>query len=136
MSDTNLFVKRLNKWVMSVPFIDPFLVMSVELPKARYVGNNIPCIAYSDLVVEVHEPAKSSVYDAATRQMKDGSYIEIEHKFIDDTGNVLETWKIKGRVSFVDPRRVSYADTNVFVTCVSFNVQSVDVVNHVEKNRS
>jgi hypothetical protein len=122
-------LKKSNKWVMIIPFIDSLLIRAVELPKARYVGNSSPCVAFSDLIVDVCEPRDNSVYGLALQQLKEGTYVDIEYIFIDDTGINVESWKMKGRVSFVDSRRVSYVDPNTFATSISFNVQSVEIDN-------
>ncbi|MFA6609057.1 MAG: hypothetical protein WCT07_04090 [Candidatus Paceibacterota bacterium] len=129
VKNDNLF-KKSNKWVMIIPFIDSLLIRAVELPKARYVGNSSPCVAFSDLIVDVSEPQDNSVYGLALQQLKEGTYVDIECIFIDDAGINVESWKMKGRVSFVDSHRVSYTGADTLATSVSFNVQSVEIDNH------
>lgn len=126
---THLTAKRQNRWVLKSDFIDPYLVTAIDLPRAQYVGNSIPCVSFSHLQVEVVEPRDTSVYSSALKRLKTGDTQNLELVFLDEVGIEVETWTMTGTVFAVEIPRIAYDSlANPMKTTISFTIKTLDVV--------
>lgn len=121
--------QKSNLFIIDIPGVDCFSVVSVEMPVLQPTFPTPGFEAVSDLVVTFTLPIEPNISQQLAKFHAGAVYQEIQIKFLDKVGTVIELWKLQcSRIKQIELSPLVYVDSNLTTNRtakVTFNISEI-----------